>query len=374
MTAQPSFRCTPRNTLLARHRAAANRLLALCFAGVVLLGAVATARAAEPELLGPAFNLVAENDMVVRTDRHYTHGTKFTLFGSEVALARTQPGFHFPVWLAEHTPDLWSKPFATRIGVNLGQNIYTPTDITVTTLQPQDRPYAGLLYTSLLLQKRGTTDGGTPVLDNWRIDLGVIGQASQAEEAQNTVHRVRNLGTANGWAHQLKTEPALALRFQRTWRWAQGGGPDGWGWDFLPAAALSLGNIGTYAAFGGQVRAGWRLPGDFGVQIIDSTGAPSMGRTRAEDTRRGIFAFAGGEGRAMAYNAFLDGNLWRASHHVSKFPLVVDTKFGVVYSGRRFDVSLAQIFRTKEFVGQQELDAYGALSLSVKWDHPGARK
>ena len=37
--------------------------------------------AADPtpaDLRGPAFNLVAENDMVVRTDRHYTHGTKLT--------------------------------------------------------------------------------------------------------------------------------------------------------------------------------------------------------------------------------------------------------------------------------------------------------
>ncbi|PAW83513.1 MAG: hypothetical protein B9S33_13715 [Pedosphaera sp. Tous-C6FEB] len=374
MTARTSSTRIAAGTFPTGRKTNASRLLAIGHGVMVLLGLVAVGRAAEPELLGPAFNLVAENDMVVRTDRHYTHGTKFTLFGGEVALARTQPGFHFPVWLAGLTPDLGSKPFAARIGVNLGQNIYTPTDITVTTLQPQDRPYAGLLYTSLLLQKRGTTEGGTQLLDNWRMDLGVIGQPSQAEEAQNTVHRVRNLGTANGWAHQLKTEPALAFRFQRTWRWAEGGTPDGWGWDFLPAAALSLGNIGTYAAFGGQVRAGWRLPGDFGVQIIDSTGAPSMGRTRGEDTRRGIFAFAGGEGRAMAYNAFLDGNLWRASHHVSKFPLVADTKFGVVYSGRRFDVSLAQIIRTKEFVGQREVDAYGALSLSVKWDHPGARK
>lgn len=374
MTVSPPSRRPQPDCFPASRRGAAKLLPDLCRAGLFLLGTVAIACAAEPELLGPAFNLVAENDMVVRTDRHYTHGTKFTLLGSEVALARTQGGFHFPVWLAEHTPDLWSKPFAARLGVNLGQNIYTPTDITVSTLQPQDRPYAGLLCASLLLQKRGTTDGGTPLLDNWRMDLGVIGQPSQAEEAQNTVHRVRNLGTANGWSHQLKTEPALALRFQRTWRWAQGGEPEGWGWDFLPAAALSVGNIGSYAAFGGQVRAGWRLPGDFGVQIIDSTGAPSMGRTRGADTRRGIFAFAGGEGRAVAYNAFLDGNLWRASHHVSKFPLVADTKFGVVYSGRRFDVSLAQIIRSKEFVGQQEIDAYGALSVSVKWDHPGARK
>ena len=333
--------------------------------------------AADPtpaDLRGPAFNLVAENDMVVRTDRHYTHGTKLTLLGSEVAVAREHAGFHFPLWLSEHTPDLWATPHAARVGVSLGQNIYTPTDISTGALQVKDRPYAGVLCASMLLQKRGATSGGTPLLDNWRVDLGVIGPESQAEEAQNTVHRVRNLGLAHGWAHQLKTEPALAFRYQRTWRWADGGKPDGWGWDFLPTAGLSLGNIGTYAALGGQVRAGWCLPGDFGVHIIDSTAAPSMGRTQGETTRRGIFAFAGVEGRTIAYNAFLDGNLWQSSHHVDKFPFVGDAKFGLVYSGKRFDVMLAEVIRTKEFVGQREIDAYGSLSFSVKWDHPSTRR
>ena len=330
--------------------------------------------AAEPDLLGPAFNLVAENDMVVRTDRHYTHGTKLTLLGSEVAVAREQPGFHFPVWLAEHTPDFGAQPHAARLGASLGQSIYTPTDITTSAIQLNDRPYAGVLYASLLLQKRGATPGGTPLLDNWRLDLGVIGPQSQAEEAQNTVHSVRHLGLAQGWAHQLKTEPALALRYQRTWRWVQPDKLDGWGWDFLPSAGASLGNIGTYAALGGQVRAGWRLPGDFGTQTIDSIALPSMGRTSGAATRRGIFAFVGVEGRAVAYNAFLDGNLWQHSQHVDKFPLVGDGKFGLVYSGKRFDVSLTQVIRTKEFAGQREIDAYGALALSVKWDHPATRR
>ena len=331
--------------------------------------------AAEPapaDLLGPAFHLIAENDMVVRTDRHYTHGTKLTLLGSEVAAAREQAAFNFPLWLADHTPDLGAQPVAARLGVSLVQSIYTPTDISIPTLQLNDRPYAGVLYASMLLQKRGATADGRSLLDTWRMDLGVIGPESQAEEAQNTVHRVRNLGTANGWATQLKTEPALALRFQRTWRWEQGAA-DGWGWDFLPAAGLSLGNIGTYAGLGGQVRAGWRLPGNFGVQTIDAISVPHVGRTSASATGRGIFAFAGFEGRAIAYNAFLDGNLWRASHHVTKFPLVADGKFGLVYSGKRFDVSLTQVIRSKEFVGQREIDAYGALALSVKWDHPATR-
>ncbi|MEN9572857.1 MAG: hypothetical protein RL514_712 [Verrucomicrobiota bacterium] len=344
--------------------------------GLLLASATATLFAAAPvpsDLLGPAFHLIAENDMVVRTDRHYTHGTKLTLLGSEVAVAREQTAFNFPLWLADHTPDLGAQPYAARFGVSLVQSIYTPTDTSVTALQPNDRPYAGVLYASLLMQKRGATASGTTLLDTWRMDLGVIGPESQAEEAQNTVHRVRNLGTANGWVNQLKTEPALALRFQRTWRWARGA-DDGWGWDVLPAAGLSLGNIGTYAGVGGQVRFGWRLPGDFGVQTIDAISVPHVGRPSASATGRGIFAFAGFEGRAVAYSAFLDGNLWRASHHVVKFPLVADGKFGLVYSGKRYDISLTQVIRSKEFIGQREIDAYGALALSVKWDHPATRR
>ncbi|MFA6546307.1 MAG: lipid A deacylase LpxR family protein [Limisphaerales bacterium] len=346
-------------------------------AGFLVAAALPTLTPAEPppsDLLGPAFNLAVENDMVVRTDRHYTHGTKLTMLGSEVAVAREQAGFNFPVWLSERMPDLWATPQAARLGVALGQSIYTPTDTDTPLLQTTDRPYAGVFYASLLLQKRGTTAGGSPLLDNWRLDLGVIGPESLAEEAQNTVHRVRNLRLANGWANQLQTEPALALRYQRTWRWVEQGKPDGWGWDFLPAAGMSLGNIGTYGMLGGQVRAGWRLPRDFGVQIIDSIAAPGMGRTSGEKSMRGIFAFAGVEGRAVAYSTFLDGNLWQPSHHVDKFPLVGDAKFGLVYSGKRFDVALTEIIRSKEFIGQREIDAYGALTFSVKWDHPATRR
>lgn len=346
-----------------------------CLGAVLLPAVFHTASAADApasDLLGPAFNLVVENDMVVRTDRHYTHGTKFTYLGSEVDVARAEPGFSFPHWLAERTPDFGAVPHAARVGGSLGQSIFTPTDISISALQTDDRPYAGVLYASLLLQKRGVTPHGRDLMDSWRLDLGIIGPEAQGEEAQNTVHRVRNLGTAQGWAHQLRTEPALALRYQRTWRWVEQGA-GGWGWDFLPTAGVSLGNIGTYAALGGQVRAGWQLPADFGIKIIDSITMPTIGRTRA-GTKRGFYAFAGVEGHAVAYNAFLDGNLWQSSHHVDKFPLVGDAKFGLAYSGQRYEITLTQVIRSKEFVGQKQTDAYGALALSVKFDHPATRR
>lgn len=328
--------------------------------GVVLAWAVA----AEEPLLGPSVTVMHENDMVVRTDRHYTAGTKLNLLGSEVAVNGTNSSW--PGWLADRVPDFGPTPTSARIGLGIGQNIYTPTDTATTALQPHDRPYAGVLYASLVLQTRGTTSSGTARMDNWRLDLGIIGPGSLGEDAQNTVHRVRHLPTANGWANQLQNEPALALRYQRTWRYMPAE-PRDWGWDFLPAAGVSLGNIGTYAALGGQVRAGWHLPNDFGTVTIDSLNAPSGGRASDDPRQLGWYVFVGVEGRAVAYNSTLDGNIFRTSHHVDKFPLVGDTKFGAVLSCKWFDVTLAEVIRTKEFIGQREIDAFGSLAVSFKW-------
>ncbi|NBV24061.1 MAG: lipid A deacylase LpxR family protein [Proteobacteria bacterium] len=338
----------------------------------LLLVAVASTTLAEDYLLGPAISVVHENDMIVRTDRHYTAGSKLNYLGGEVDLTDVNGRTGFAGWLAKHAPSFGPDPAVARLGLGVGQNIYTPTDTATRAYQPNDRPYAGVLYASLVLQTRGTTSGGTERLDIWRLDLGVIGPASLAEDAQNTVHRVRDLPTANGWANQLQNEPALALRYQRTWRFGPGGSQL-WSWDFLPTAGASLGNIGTYAALGGQVRWGRNLTRDFGPVTIDSINTPTTGRVLGGDNPTGFYVFAGVEGRAVGYNSVLDGNLFRTGHHVDKFPLVGDTKFGAVFTHKWFDVTLAEVIRTKEFIGQKEIDAFGSLSVSFKWDRPTTR-
>ena len=118
------------------------------------------------------------------------------------------------------------------------------------------------------------------------------------------MHRLRNFGLAMGWDHQLKTEPTLTVILQRTWRYGCGHA-DGFAAEFLPHAGASVGNTVTFACLGGQLRAGYRLPRDFGTATIDSITPGSGGRPA--DAHRGFYLFTEVEGRALAYNAFLDG-------------------------------------------------------------------
>lgn len=314
------------------------------------------------ESSGPSISFMQENDLVVRTDRHYTQGLKFTYLSGEAASCDSR-------WIsrwAEALPDWGLRSSAARFGASVGQNIFTPTDTAATVLQAKDRPYAGFLYGSFFLQRRGKSQGRHPLLDHWQIELGLIGPDALGEDAQNTVHKIRNFPLVNGWANQLRDEPAFALKYQRAWSFAAGD-RDAWSLELLPHAGVSLGNPAAFAALGGQLRAGFRLPSDFGHETIDSIVPKSGGRPLNGPARRGCYLFASVEGRAVGHNAFLEGNLFHSSHFVSMRPLVGDLKFGLVYSGKRFDLGYTQIIRSKEFVGQPEIDAFGSVSLACKW-------
>jgi lipid A 3-O-deacylase len=334
----------------------------ICWALAFLLTSNSSSLA-EDGLAGPSVTLVEENDMVVHTDRHYTQGLKLIYAASE------QPA-DSEGWVARTgrwLPQTGFEPETVRWGVSLGQNIYTPSDISATTLLENDRPYAGFLYTSFFIQRRTILTEHLAQMDHWQAVVGVIGAPSLAEEAQNTVHRLRDIGQAQGWKYQLKTEPGIALQYERCWL-VSSGQARGWEAQVLPYGGASLGNVGTYGAAGGQVRAGWHIPGGGGVNTIDtivplSGGMPQDGSGHCF----GFYFFGGVEGRAVGYNTFLDGNIFQDSHHVTKYPLVGDLKFGGAFTFKYVDLVYTQTLRTKEYVGQPDTDSFGSLALRVNW-------
>lgn len=320
-------------------------------------GLLASARG-ENVRLGPVFGFVEENDLVVDTDRHYTQGLKLSYLHAE----ERRLGWTASLLDAIPAPRLSVE--ARRWGLAVGQNIYTPGDILTPTLLINDRPYGGWLYGGFLLQRRGATPGGLPAWDHLELDLGVIGPESLAEDAQNWVHQMRGFDLAQGWAHELNTEPAVALKLSRHWlkRWES----QGWGLDVIPHSGLALGNVSTAFHLGATLRAGYNLPLDYGYQTVDALAAPSGGLSGGETWRDcGFYLFAGADGRAVAYSAFLDGNLFHDSHHVNKRPVGADLKGGAVFWWKRLEVAYALVLRTKEFAGQSERNAFG--SLSAKW-------
>ncbi len=336
-----------------------NRLLGL----LLLLGAVAAARAQDPlpeiNIRHSTFTLVSENDKYFAgTDRHYTNGIKLTWLG-ETDLNQSR---QFVQLAARFIP--WMDPehvdWRYKVGFALGHNIYTPVDTDTPTLLPDDRPYAGWLYGSILLHAQLKNQ-----LRLVELSLGVVGPSASGEEIQNAWHDVINVPHARGWSNQLHDEPGFQLSWERryrTWQWT---GPtvSQLGVDLVLRHRITLGNIASHLAGGAVVRVGWRLPADFGADLIRPGGGNTVNDGGPQ--RFSAYVYASGEARAVAHDIFLDGNTWSDSHSVDKRPLVADLNLGLVLYWPGFRLAYTQNYRTKEFYGQQRRDVFGSVGFSI---------
>lgn len=339
--------------------------IAAAMAALMLPGAAA----AQDDKHG-TFTVQIENDYFARTDRHYTQGLR---------LSYLFPAHKTPAWFRTlpQAPSLirhgeWSR-VGQRIGVAVGQSIFTPQDTDTAAPILTDRPYAGWLYAGASLQTEYK-------LGNWRrldvaaLEIGVVGPSAKAEEVQNGFHELIRSNEVNGWDNQLKDEPAFSIILERKWKTPKliligRGKVLDLGMDFIPHAGVSLGTVQTHGALGATVRLGNHLPGDFGPPRIrpSSPGSQAFGSDGDGRPFR-WYLFAGFEARAVARNIFLDGNTFRDSQSVRKKPLVIDVQAGlatVIYDKVR--VTYTYIVRSPEFDGQAGPDRFAAISLSVRF-------
>lgn len=320
--------------------------------------------AAEPGsgwLTGGTFSVQIENDKIANTDRHYTNGFRMGWVSD-----RNSAG---PEWLRDSLDFLY--PFAalkgSRIGFTFGQTMFTPNDTNTRTLIRDDRPYAGWLFVGASLHGEALDQPGVlgsdpiDVLDTVELTLGIVGPHAYGKEVQNAYHDLINVDESNGWDNQLKDEPTVNLMLERRWR------PSplsflGVEADAIPSVGASLGNVFTYGGGGMILRLGQRLDIDYGPSHIQ----PSLSGPEVMNKHTGFswYLFAGTEGRAVARNLFLDGNTFRDSPSVDSKPFVADFQVGVAMALGSARLSLAEVWRTKEFDEQKEPDKFGTLNLS----------
>lgn len=326
------------------------------FTLLTLLGLSCAALAAAR---GPAITLVEENDdFTLNGDKHYTQGLRLSYMHSELHTPK------WAAWLAEKLPHFGMKIQAPRLGYTLGQSIYTPDNLAADEMLMNDRPYAGWLYIGLVLQREGVTGKrNIPVLDTFQFHTGVIGPESFAENVQNWWHDSTGFIIPRGWQHQLKTEPGFVFKHLRQWKYSTGSA--GFAAEFIPHVGGSLGNVATFANLGAMARVGYNIPDDWGVHTIDSLGV-HMGR-RDDAKAFGICGFATLDGRAVAHNAFLDGNTFQGSHSIDKCIFVGELRTGVVLAFRRLDIAATYAMRTREYRGQPNNDSFGSISLNAKF-------
>ena len=313
-----------------------------------------------------------ENDLFANTDRNYTNGVRASLVSPDLDDFSDDAGRSFPLIdglsrllrpLHPETPR--GETPSLNMVASIGQLMFTPADRDRRTLDPDDRPYAGWLYLGMGYHARTERR-----LNSVEFNIGLVGPASLAKESQDLVHDVRGIGRFKGWDHQLSNELGLRLTLERKYRL--------WDYSFasLPAVStdvithlgLSLGNIATYANTGAEWRIGYNLPKDFGTSSLKPGGdnsAPGRGDIGTRPLQ--LQAFVSTDLRGVMRNIFLDGNTFSDSHSVDKRTFVANVAVGVAMTHKRWRLSYAYVFRSKEFRGQPESQEYGAVSLAYSY-------
>jgi len=297
-----------------------------------------------------AISLYLENDSRTlkpnhKTDRHYTHGTKFVYL--------TQPNWKwledFSQWHFTNT----DQPVDTAVGFFLGQNIYTPDHVD----EPEKRSdddmvFAGWLYTGMFAQR--ATDRR---LDHLELNVGVIGPSSKAERVQKSIHNFLDSDEPIGWDDQLSDELAVDLTFMRKQRLQ-----DGWfkpteSTDFIAEYGFTAGSVHRHLQAGMTVRYGFNLDNTFGpARLALPSGISTL---RKDETTRSGYLFARVSGKAIEHNRFLTG--------LDTEPLVGEFQVGAVYQYKKLEIGYSQTFFTQEFEEQSGKDSFGALTLSWKF-------
>jgi len=314
--------------------------------------------------------LLEENDsLYFNSDKHYTQGVRLSFLSPVL-----QPdGWADDIFqFASNIPTVFANGAQSqrRVSWFVGQSIFTPKNIGIKPPDSHDRPYAGWLYAGpSLLQE---TDGYQ--LENFEIELGVIGPGAFGRQVQNDFHQLIGVHQAAGWSNQIQNEPGGVLAYDRLWRfgvpflnWTTDGVENGV--DIVPQVGGAVGNVFDYAQIGAQIRIGHHLETDYGpIRIRPSiSGTDYFDGTHLGDDI-GWYIFAGAGGRAVARNIFLDGNSFRTSAHVEHKTFVGDLQAGLsLYWSDRLRADFSAVRRTDEFVGQRAPDVIGTAALAFSW-------
>lgn len=298
-------------------------------------------------------NVLIENDVWTGTDRHYTSGVMLNYVSAinEGPERLRKLGVRFPGI---------ERGDRMHVALSLGHEIYTPTDITTAELLPEDRPYAGHAYIAA-----GFTTENPDEIETWRLNLGMIGPGVKAEWVQNALHRKLGVDEAQGWDNQLENEFVISVAYEKKWLnlARKKEFKNEFSFDFIPHFSGSLGNSITQFGVGGMVRFGKGLHHDYGPPRVRPSLPVSQFYSREEGAS--WYFYLGLDTRFVAYNIFLDGNMFRDSIGVDREDFVSDLQAGLVWNNDKFRIAYSYIQRSREFVQQEERDVFGSLSVSV---------
>jgi lipid A 3-O-deacylase len=270
-------------------------------------------------------------------------------------------------FIGNHIPGLKGRGLAHRSGVSIAQTIQTPNDLHRRNLIKNDVPYAGVL----------TLQGSWYAYDDtefrgFEITTGVVGPFSLGESSQKAFHKLFHRMLPQGWRNQLSNEPLIGVSYMRKKKILRKEIHGGFAFDSTINGNASAGNLFTHATGAIELRFGRNTPGGF-VYAPNTTGYGMnyIATFQPVHPRGGaLYGSLVMRATALAHSAFLDGNMFRNSHHVDKKPLVGQMIFGLHYEHKRFGVHLytlvsSAVLDAHRATAAEERELIGSISVEL---------
>jgi hypothetical protein len=301
------------------------------------------------------------------TDKNYTNGLRVTLSRNYDMwnTRRLVSALDKILRILPEVPDLrdCAEAQATErcasSSFHIGQQFYTPDDISIRELIPNDRPYAGWLYV-------GGSWRSSTLAQSTNVDvfLGFTGRPSLGKQVQTRWHAIVGATTPSGWDYEVGDR--LGIIAAPSWRWAHDETRGGRRWlEFMPYFGGNAGNIITDAYGGVRLKIGHNVSRDWshgiGPVLTASLQGPTATALPREQGRYEVYFVADGQGRGLAYNAFIDD---APSHDLDRRYFVADGGVGVAFRIARLTFSYRLAFISPEF---EQASTHEFKALRVSW-------
>ena len=316
--------------------------------GILILALAAPVASASAQDDGAArsFRLVVDNDLfAVHTghpdDHDYTHGTRL------IASAAGAPGWLRALFGGARACD---DAAARRTGclassLEIAQEIYTPR-IDGLMPVPGERPYSGWLAAS------GSMHFVTGErVRSLRVEVGVTGPPSLAEQAQDGIHAIFGQHERRGWARQLDRGAGFSVAVdERAGLVRQDSGR------YVGSIALE------YGAMAGTIRTAAHvgLRGRLGVGSRPTWSAADL----VTSPWRSVYLITDARQYFVYEDLFVEGNADYPG--AARLPMVQEATFGIGVRRGRLALEYRHVLRGREYEAQTSGHAYGSFGITVE--------
>jgi hypothetical protein len=274
-----------------------------------------------------ALRVQIDNDLFAgdNQDRDYTGGMSITISGD-----RARDGFLSldPLLRRLDRFVVNGEDANVHYARQIGLLAFTPKDTLVSEVQPDDRPYASLLFVS---NGRVTVDADDRGAWTSSLTIGVLG-LSLTSDVHGAVHELVGSEKPRGYDHQISAggEPTARYTLARQKLWIAD--PSG----HIDVKTTVQGSVGflTETSASISMRAGrFNSPWwSFAPELTDYMSAPVASESYRGGSRE-LYVFAGARVKARAYNAFLQGQFRDSEVRYTSAevqPLLAEAWIGVV--------------------------------------------